>query len=303
MNTYKDMERNWHTTKPIRGRSVDVRPIGQRRRDWEQIVRHPIDEGMWSYAARLYGTDVVTYLPNGDIILNANGWHTPSTAEFINQHSPFMCIKRHNKLWVHARASMEHPSSSIKAYPLSDGPMRFNHKGANFYEPSEKVVIKKKVIDKVLAKEAREPLQPFLAWAKAFITMSEGWVMHETRKEVLGFEKYDGGGAMRMPRHIRNEREMYDMLTVQADFEPEAVYLRVLCSLASNMYEEQRVAETHAYEGTWGGRATTHTQNFYDYRVPFDAVKRKVYGWVERYENVHRIVESEPGNNSMRNVV
>lgn len=303
ITNYKDIEKRWNNTKPIRGRSTDVRPIGERRRDWEQVTRTAIDEGMWSYAARLYNTDVVTYLPNGDIIINANGWHTPSTAEFIHLHSPFACVKRHNKLWVHARADDAHPSVSMKAYPLGDKPMRFNHKGGHMYVPAEKVVVRKQVVNRVLAKEARAPLMPFLNWVKAFLTMSDGWVMHETMKEALGWSRYEGGGGMHFPLQTRDDRQMYKMLTEQADIEPEHVYLRVLCCLARSNHYEERLAFTHTYETQWNRTPQTFTQKFYDLRVDFGTIKHKVYGWAGKFENIHDIIEVEVGNDSIRGVV
>ena len=36
--SYTHYKNLWESVKPIRGRSVEVRPIGERRRDWEQIV-------------------------------------------------------------------------------------------------------------------------------------------------------------------------------------------------------------------------------------------------------------------------
>ena len=289
----------WNTTTPIRGRSTDVRPIGERRRDWEQVVRHPIDEGMWAYAARLYDTDVVTYLPNGDIIINANGWNTPSTAEFIHQYSPFICVKRHNNLWVHARTSNEHPSVSVKAYPLGNGPMRFNHKGGNLYEPAEKVVIKKKVVNRVLAKQAREPLMPFLAWAKTFLTLSDGWVMHETMKAGLGWEQREEDGPMMFPLAIRSESGLYEALTVQAEIEPEHTYLRVLCCMALRDYYDSEMVATHKWHGQSG---IPYMQKFHNYRMEYETIKRKVYRWVETFEHVHEVIEVEPEGNAMRNL-
>lgn len=37
-SSYKFYEEKYNKTKPIRGRSTDVRPIGERRRDWETII-------------------------------------------------------------------------------------------------------------------------------------------------------------------------------------------------------------------------------------------------------------------------
>ncbi len=39
-------------------------------------------------AVRLHDTDVATYLPNGDVILNSEGWRTPTTKARINDYLP-----------------------------------------------------------------------------------------------------------------------------------------------------------------------------------------------------------------------
>jgi hypothetical protein len=291
---YTDAERKWTTTKPIRGRSVEVRPIGVRRRDWEQIQREAIDEGIYAYHAVLYGTRVITWYPNGDIVLRTGGWQTPSTAEFIHQWSPFGSAKRNNKVWVSVRVDGDHPSNAYKALPVGDE-LRLNSRGNGFYTPAMKVVIKKQVVDRNKAKAAREPVQPFLAWAKVFLKLSDGWVMHETRKQVLGWEPYSHNGGMHMPLNDRNEDALYKLLTAeQSEIMPEDTYLRVLCCMAPFMQEESRKAGSHSFDDTFAGKPHTFVQTFEDYRVSFDAIKRKVYYWVNKHEDVHNIIEVEP---------
>lgn len=300
ISKYKEVEVKWANTKPIRGRSVDVRPIGQRRRDWEQITRRQLDEGMWSYAARLYNTDCVEYLPNGDIILRTNGWVTPSTAEFIHQHSPFWCSKKGNKLWVTVNTGDGHPS--VRAtYPI-EGELRLNYVGNYHYRPDKPVMIKKKVVNRQLAKEARAPLQPFLKWAKSFLALSDGWVMHETRKQALGWETRENG-SMFMPLQERNERALYETLTRQMEINPEDTYLRVLCSLAVGGYSESRIAESVTFEGRWGSQPHTFTQRFEDLRTDYPFLKRKVDAWVKKFENVHDIIEVEPDTGPIHGAV
>ena len=40
-------------------------------------------------AIRLHSTDVVTYYPNGKIMIDSGGWRTVTTKDRINQFSPF----------------------------------------------------------------------------------------------------------------------------------------------------------------------------------------------------------------------
>lgn len=299
---YDNMASRWEKTKPIRGRSTDVRPIGERRRDWECIEREAIDEGLYAYHAVMYGTKCITYLPNGDVILRTNGWQTPSTAAFIDQWSPFTCYKRHNKLWVDVRTTADaHPSTAYMALPIGNE-LRLNYVNSTVYRPATKVTIQKQVVNRDKAKAAREPVQPFLSWVKAFLTLSDGWVMHETRKEALGWEKTERG-AMHFPLSNRNERDVYKILTEQAEIVPEDVYLRVLCTVAPQMAEEQRRAETTTFEGTFAGRANTYHQTFDDYKLNFDAVKRKVYSWVTKHELIHDTIEVEAGRRAIHGTV
>lgn len=300
---FEGAQTRWNKTKPIRGRNTDVRPIGERRRTWERIDREAIDEGMYVYHAVLYNTRVITWYPNGDIVVRSGGWQTPSTAEFIHTWSPFSCRKAHNKLWVDVRTEGEHPAQSIKSYPIGDE-LRLNYTGfSNVYRPAAKVIVQKQVVNRAKAKEARAPLQPFLSWAKAFLTLSDGWVMHETRKQALGWDTYKGGKGMTFPLATRDENEMYKMLTEQAEIVPEDTYLRVLCSMAPYNRVNTRQAETHEYEAEWFGSMKSFWQTFDDYQLDFDMIKRKVYAWVAKHEDVHDIVEVEAGSQPIHGTV
>ena len=105
---YEKMKEKYENTKPIRGRSVDIRPIGDRRKQNETIVKCEYQvvpgEFVTAYAARLYGTDVVTYFPDGSIYLEHGGWITPTTTEFMDEHSPknpfFNVHRSGGKVWV-----------------------------------------------------------------------------------------------------------------------------------------------------------------------------------------------------------
>ena len=57
----------WVDTHPIRGRSSDIRPLGDRRKDWEQVVK--VDEN--TYAYRHHATNVITFHADGRVVINA----------------------------------------------------------------------------------------------------------------------------------------------------------------------------------------------------------------------------------------
>ena len=189
-NHYKD---KYAKTLPIRGRADDVRPIGIRRYDTERITRKEYLSREVSYCATLHRTDVVEYHNNGEITLRTNGWHTTSTAEFMHTHSPFIVWKQENKLWVRMRTR-----AGVMCYPVGDEltVRMVDCEAMNMYEPTKPVTIMKRVVDRAKANAAREPLRPFLAWAKTFLTMSDGWIMAETRSAVETKHDFFGGSKV-----------------------------------------------------------------------------------------------------------
>lgn len=294
---YKHYQAKYNNTVPIRGRSDDVRPIGERRRTAECITMKRYPCGQVSYCATLYNTDVVEYHNNGQITLRTNGWQTPSTAEFMHTHSPFSVWKQDNKLWAHVNTP-----EGRKAYPIGESLTFEMVEGTDgrYYEPINTVLINKRVVDRAKAKAAREPLQPFLAWCKAFLIMSDGWVMHETRKAALGWEKHENGGAMCMPLAKSGDVDLYRALDGQGEIIPEDNYLQVLCSMAPEVWRDKRQTESHSYE--YSGHKHTYMQNFYDYRIEFDSLKRKIYRMSEQFGDIYTTVQVEPTDKAMNNI-
>jgi hypothetical protein len=296
---YKHYQAKYNNTVPIRGRAEDVRPIGERRRTAECITTKKYPCGQVSYCATLYNTDVVEYHNNGQITLRTNGWQTPSTAEFMHTHSPFSVWKQDNKLWARVPTP-----DGVKAYPIGESltfEMVDGASGAQFYQPINRVLINKRVVDRVKAKVAREPLQPFLAWCKAFLNMSDGWVMHETRKAALGWEQRENGGAMYMPLAKSGDRDLYRALDGQMEIIPEDNYLQVLCSMAPEVWRDRRQTESHTYE--YSGHKHTYVQNFYDYRIEFDNLKRKIYRMSEQFGDIYTTVQVEPTDKAIGNTI
>jgi len=286
---YEHYKARFHNTKPIRGRSVDVRPIGERRRDWELITQKKLLSGETSYCAKLYQTECVEYFANGDITLRTNGWDTPSTAEFIHEHSPFYCEKQYNRLWIKLKMS---PSAEPVAYPIGNE-LQLRHVVDNCYEPINKVLINKKVVDRQKAKEARAPVMPFLAWAKTFMAMSDGWLMHETRKEVLRW----GMDEARVVSYSKRE-EVYKALT-GGDMFPEEKYLPILFSVLCRRSDAvaTRVSEVE------GGYLLTPCNKYYDMQFYYEFLKKQMFKIMEEHADIYKVVQVEAGDKPIKGTV
>jgi hypothetical protein len=106
-----------------------------------------------------------------------------------------------------------------------------------------------------------------------------------------------------MPLNHMGEETVYRTLTEDTVLAPEDNYLLALCRMSSNMWREKRQAETHEYNHVWMDKTHTFTQHFEDYRVDFDAIKRKVYSWSEKFGDIHTTVQVEPTHKAMSNTV
>lgn len=290
-SSYKFYETKFNNTAPIRGRSVEVRPIGQRRRDWETIISKDVDGGK-SYIAKLYNTECVEYFPNGDIVIRCGQWATPTTAEFIHEHSPFKCIKRYKKLWIQNRDDL---------LPIN-GELRLKYLGEDKgWAPAEEIVIQQQVVDKQLAKEARAPLMPFLNFGEAFLKMSDGWIMHDTRIEA-GVKVNDWGNYNHDKITDRNYEKLYEHITTC----DESEYLYILCYLLQDSYDVQRkrLAKVEVMKMNVGRKDEWERKNeFYDHQYTQTILRGRVLNIAKQARNIYKIVEVKPSGKAVTNTL
>lgn len=290
-SSYKFYEEKYNNTKPIRGRSVEVRPIGQRRRDWETIISKDVDGGK-SYIAKLYNTECVEYFPNGDIVIRCGQWATPTTAEFIHEHSPFTCFKRYKKLWIQNRDDL---------LPVN-GELRLKYLGEDKgWAPAEEIVIQQQVVDRDLAKEARAPLMPFLKFGEAFLKMSDGWIMHDTRIEA-GVKINDWGNYNHDRITDRDYKKLYEHITTC----DESEYLYILCYLLHDSYDvlSRRLAKVEVMKMNVGKKNEWERKNeFYDYRYTQTILRGRVLNIAKQARNIYKIVEVKPSGKAVTNTL
>ena len=84
--TYAKAKTIYEKSVPIRGRAEEFRPLG-RRRDVDTYWCRMKDGNV---EFMLYQTAVITFKPDGDVVVQTNGYSTISTHEFISQVIPFV---------------------------------------------------------------------------------------------------------------------------------------------------------------------------------------------------------------------
>lgn len=297
-NYYQDFKNLYDSIKPIRGRAEDTRPIGARRKDWELVE---MDGDV--VACRLYKTQCVRYYPDGRIGLQADGWHSVTTAEFIHTHSPWQCFKRNNKLWVILATKDKDGHDQYLHYPIpKKGELHLEVKDGR-WQPVGEVVIEKRVVNREKAKAARAPYRAFLSWAKTFMKMSDGWLMHETRKQVIEFKSRDGTnqGRVGFTYEWRTDQELLEM----AREGNEDKFLKVLCHILSQRRDaiETRVAESLPYSYEFMGQMRHHSEEFYDMRFKFELLEGRVNRMIKNFLDVYETVRVEATTRTQSGII
>ena len=181
---YERMKEHFNEVKPIRGRSVEVRPWGDRRRDWEQVICRVQDDGQCAYGARMHSTDVMLVMANGDVLFNCGGWYTPTTAAFMNGLTgAFYVSKTYNRIWLRRSVGTEQFCAIINQPTL----VKWDTTNPNYehYRLAEPSTAMKKVVDPIKAKDERAKIKPFKDYASSVLKLSDGCLSNELTAQYM----------------------------------------------------------------------------------------------------------------------
>lgn len=178
---YEIIKHKYENTKPIRGRSIDIRPAGKRRRDWELIVR--TERG---YAYRLHNTNCVEFTEDGKLLIRSGGWTTVGTGKFINDYAPLACGKRYNALWVGIdntwtgnAVTHNYPDRWLWLPIPAKGEITFTWDETQQKYVLDPVKIQVRTVNRKRANEARKRVKPLLNYCMSILKLSDGGVMRE----------------------------------------------------------------------------------------------------------------------------
>lgn len=293
LDKYNHFKDRYTNTAPIRGRTVECRPIAQRRRDWEQVVKRYIvedgaldAEGVDAYGAHLYQTDCVMYMPNGDMYVKSGGWGTPTTAEFINRYirNDMRCYKKYNKIWI---------TYKDQSYPV-DGktPTIFRYNNANdTYAVENPQPMHQKVIDRTKIKEARNKLEGFRSYAKMMLKLADGWISNDLVEQHAephenGYRDYWGRRSYKVGDTVLNtyslsgslgKRDAEKIYTAMCT-EDDTTYPKLLCMItaSSNALVNRIVKSEDVTVNGYNGKPHTRTITTREYQYDYKTVDNRI---------------------------
>lgn len=178
LRSHAEALQKYKDTKPIRGRVGDQRPLGHRRRSHFQIA---FNEQTNNVICRCYDTDVVTFEPSGDVVLNVpKHWQTGTTANFIGDVLGWdkvnVGIFDHSVVLYLRGTYQKHRVGTETRLRLVDGKylMVSNDRKTMQYAVNRKVM-----------NEARKSVHQFMQYAIGSIKLREGVFGRDEGTEVL----------------------------------------------------------------------------------------------------------------------
>ena len=171
IENYAEALKRYETTKHIRGRAEDQRPLGKRSKiDSFRIFK----EENGNIQCWLYRTPVVTFTPEDNIVISLNQWISSSTCKFIGEviygglytyvFDGSICVKFSDggeyRLHSHIPTTLvraKHPDGGVDTFTLSDWDKRVVH-----------------MVDRKGKKEALAPYRPFHEYICAFRKLRAG---------------------------------------------------------------------------------------------------------------------------------
>jgi hypothetical protein len=161
--TYADAKYVHDKTKPIRGRSPEVRPLGQRR-----------DAGVYSVQMSganvefvLYKTPVITYLPGGDVVIKTDGWSSVSTHQFIEQVLGVKCYGSRRNTIMEARSA----EGDVHKYIIpKDKGITMIHAGGNWRITQFNTIYEYR-LNRKAANAVRKQYGDFLRYVKGMVNL------------------------------------------------------------------------------------------------------------------------------------
>ena len=285
---FKKFETGYNQTKPIRGRSTDIRPVGDRRRDWEEIVHREDKTGLHLYGAKLYNTDCILFASNGDIHLNLDSWVSISTSQFINRFLPYgiSCFKRYSKMWVELSGQV-YPMQTNQTFVLK------YDENKDSYSTDVSTTVTQRVIDKEKSKEVRSTVSEFRDYVKNMMKLSDGWIREELEAKYVTFEHqyyrsrhFVIGGEKLSQSHLRGGtstsvvEKVYAYIRNRPETDNETHdekmyrFQNAMCAIACGVQNEERsLVRTEIYKYK---DYQEREEEIHEYRYKYQSILRRV---------------------------
>jgi hypothetical protein len=223
-----------------------MRPLDDRRRDWERVVK--VDED--TYAYRHHHTNVLTFHADGRVVIDSGGWVSKTTTDFLNKYSPFYVRRAQNMYWVSV-GGKTYPVSATTPLTLREYETGWRVEGREIY---------KRVLNRQKMREMRAEIKPFIESAENVLAITDGWICSDTLAEYgtrqsnygwhasykTGFytqihgvkQAWQNGSGSWFVGNVPNLDRIYEVMREGTDEEQMALMLTMFQLLDKDSYEQ-----------------------------------------------------------------
>lgn len=170
LSTYREAKEWYEKVIPIRGRTVELKPLGRKRRFTQyEITKETVaiqseNREYDIYSCVMFGREMVQFFPNGDIGINGHKWYSITTGAFLN-----------SVLWevgsiISESGKWYFQNKQGKSFRFKDG-MRIRMGDDGLYVPTEVVEDKVFRIDRKRMNAIRKRYSPIIQYGKTMLAI------------------------------------------------------------------------------------------------------------------------------------
>lgn len=177
LRTYEEASQKEKSTAPIRGRTPECKPIGDRR-DTHFTIRKEADG---SIVARCYRSDLIRWYPDGRIFITNGGYASQTTHDFISRvisRNYALCFGYDGKTWIKS-------GSDYTVYPLAKGGQYFTRHAAGYLVAETPNYAVTHVINRPAMQAARKEIAPFTKYFNNMMKLTQWAPPEEASDKAL----------------------------------------------------------------------------------------------------------------------
>lgn len=225
--------KSWHDmTKPIRGRSPEIRPLAERRDVDTYSIRMNGDD----VECVLYRTPVITFKPDNTVVLWMDKWNSVSTRQFIFQMLGIAANGNGNSTVLTLRNGEKHVLKASEK-------MTFHQKDQYQWVPTETRVLHGFKLSREKANTVRARYKPFYDYVNSMIKLrllsSAHTVMEVHATEVMAYAENTS-----MRGHDDHGKYAWELVQRGSTEDYYGAFLRMCMATAKHWYSHRLLTDS-----------------------------------------------------------
>ena len=176
IDNYAQALKWFEDTKPIRGRTPELRPLGWRRNTWYRIQKNTDN----AIECCMYGDPIVTFHADGDIEIKDFRYTTVSTGYFLQELLGINAYIQDKSLIIHTTPRWSTQSPAYRVPREGNGSVIFRKVDGNYHYVAGGEVRATHAVNRKKAKQIRASYADAMTYLRGMVKLREGAVYSRT---------------------------------------------------------------------------------------------------------------------------